>query len=106
MSQEAFLRKFPIELLIQHLAQTSYSPTRSSIVPLLQEDEYIYRQWTFIKARMNKGLCTMAQSATRLWSGMVSRPRAVRCNTWDKMQVHTLTQSNQMLSDHTIPHGV
>ncbi len=28
-----------------------------------------------------------------------SQDHVVTCNTWDKMQVHTLTRSNQMLSD-------
>ncbi len=53
-SQELFLGKFNIEWLIQHLAQTSYSPKRSSTVRLLQEDVHIYGQWTFIEARTNK----------------------------------------------------
>ncbi len=46
-----------------------------------------------------KGLCTLARSATQSQSGAVSRPRTVTCNKWDKMQVHTLTRSNQILSD-------
>ncbi len=46
--------------------------------------------------KIENRLCTLARSATRLRSGAVSRPRVVRCNAWDKMQVHTLTRSNQM----------